>query len=130
MAQVNLDTAARLDIVCRKGDSFVLTVDFGTGVPRTGEEGAANDSKWDMDVKSSDASDATSILADTVFSYNTTVENKITIEASASEMASVTPGLYVYDLQNTDADTTVDGDSKVTTYLYGTFKVNADITTV
>ena len=33
MAKVNLDTAARLDIVCRKGDSFSLSVEFDTDVP-------------------------------------------------------------------------------------------------
>ena len=29
MAQVNLDTASRLDIICRKGDTFSLGIDFG-----------------------------------------------------------------------------------------------------
>ena len=35
MATVNLDTAARLDIVCRKRDSFQLVLDFGVEVPET-----------------------------------------------------------------------------------------------
>ncbi len=30
MAKVNLDTAARLDITCRKGDTFSLVLDFGS----------------------------------------------------------------------------------------------------
>ena len=125
MQTVNLDTAARLDIICRKGDSFTLTIDFGAAIPTSG---------WKMDVKSSDnsaGSSPTSIIADTVFAYDGSVTNKLTIEATATEMNNVTPGLYVYDLQNTDsnASNNVDSANKVKTYLYGTFKVNADVTT-
>tara|TARA_R110002110_G_scaffold352514_1_gene562553 strand:+ start:50 stop:433 length:384 start_codon:yes stop_codon:yes gene_type:complete len=127
MAQINLDTASRLDIICRKGDSFSLGIDFGSAIPTSG---------WKMDVNTRDnASTATSIIADTVFSYavganSDGVSNaKITIEATAAEMNAVASGLYVYDLQNTDSGTTVDSASQVKTYLYGTFKVNADVTT-
>jgi hypothetical protein len=35
MAKVNLDTASRLDITCRKGDSFALSVDFGEAISTT-----------------------------------------------------------------------------------------------
>lgn len=128
MQTVNLDTAARLDIICRKGDSFSLGVDFGAEIPSA---------TWKMDVKSSDnsaGSNPSSILADTAFSYvrsanSAGVNAKLTIEATAGEMNALTPGLYVYDLQNTDSSTDVDSASKVKTYLYGTFRVNADITT-
>jgi hypothetical protein len=122
MATVNLDTAARLDIVCRKGDSFQLVLDFGTTVPTSG---------WKMDVETADDG-GSSILADTVFYYNVTdgddTSSKLTIEASATEM-NVTAGLYVYDLQNTDSDSSnnIDSANKVKTYVYGTFKINEDI---
>ena len=120
MATVNLDTAARLDIICRRGDSFKLEIDFNEEVPTSG---------WKMDVLTSTG--GTSILADTVFSYPVTngeeTNSKLTIEATASEML-VNAGLYVYDLQNTDSNTDVDGASKVKTYTYGTFKVVGDIT--
>ena len=121
MATVNLDTAARLDIICRKGDSFKLEIDFNEQVPTSG---------WKMDVLTSTG--GTSILADTVFSYSVAngeeTNSKLTIEARSSEMAGASSGLYVYDLQNTDSNTNVDGASKVKTYTYGTFKVVGDIT--
>lgn len=121
MATVNLDTAARLDIVCRKGDSFQLVLDFGTTVPTSG---------WKMDVETADDG-GSSILADTIFAYAVSdgddTNSKLTIEASAAEMAAVSSGLYVYDLQNTDTSTTIDSASKVKTYIYGTFKINEDI---
>lgn len=122
MATVNLDTAARLDIVCRKGDSFQLVLDFGTAVPTSG---------WKLDVETADDG-GSSILADTVFSYSVSAgdatNSKLTIEASATEM-NVTAGLYVYDLQNTDSDSSnnIDSANKVKTYIYGTFKINEDI---
>lgn len=120
MATVNLDTAVRLDIICRRGDSFKLEIDFNKTVPTTG---------WKMDVLTS--SGGTSILADTVFSYPVTdgekTNSKLTIEATAGEMG-VAAGLYVYDLQNTDSNINVDGASEVKTYTYGTFKVVGDIT--
>ena len=37
MATVNLDTASRLDIICRRGDSFELVIDFGVGLTETSE---------------------------------------------------------------------------------------------
>ena len=36
MASVNLDTASRLNITCRRGDTFTLEVDFGEAVNTTG----------------------------------------------------------------------------------------------
>ena len=120
MATVNLDTAARLDVVCRKGDSFQLVLDFGVAVPAT---------TWKMDVltKSEGGSE---ILADSVFditrSDGDATNSKLTIEATASEM-NVTAGLYVYDLQVEDSGTQIDGANQVKTYLYGTFKVVDDI---
>ena len=45
MAQVNLDTAARLDIICRKGDSFELNVEFGVDFT------SLDDSGWEMGVR-------------------------------------------------------------------------------
>ena len=120
MATVNLDTAARLDIVCRKGDSFQLVLDFGVAVPAT---------TWKMDVltKSEGGSE---ILADSVFditrSDGDATNSKLTIEATASEM-NVAAGLYVYDLQVEDSGTQIDSANQVKTYLYGTFKVVDDI---
>jgi len=119
---VNLDTAARLDIICRKGDTFTLALDFGKSIADTA---TSSSSEWDMDVRESDTATGT-VLNDTDFTYSitdgTATRSKLTITASASTM-NVTSGLYVYDLQQTTS-------AAVKTYLYGTFTVNEDVTVV
>jgi hypothetical protein len=120
MATVNLDTAARLDIICRKGDSFQLVLDFGSAVPTTG---------WKLDVDTADDG-GTSVLPDSVFTYTVSngdaTNSKLTIEASSTDM-NVTSGLYVYDIQNTDSGVSIDSANKVKTYVFGTFKINEDV---
>ena len=130
MAQVNLDTATRLDIICRKGDSFELSVDFGEGVDST----IAN---WKMQVASSDTASTPALTVEgaessgtgfSIASNSDSVANaKLTIRVSSTTMAGLTSGLYVYDLQN-DSNTAGTTGGTVKTYLYGTFKVNEDVT--
>ena len=130
MAQVNLDTATRLDIICRKGDSFELSVDFGEGVDSI----MAN---WKMQVASSDTASTPALTVEgavasgtgfSIASNSDSVANaKLTIKVSSTTMAGLTSGLYVYDLQN-DSDTAGVSGGTVKTYLYGTFKVNEDVT--
>lgn len=130
MAQVNLDTASRLDIICRKGDSFELSVDFGEEINST----AAN---WKMQIATSDTATATetiegAVASGTGFEISDNADGetnaKLTIKISSTVMAGISGGLYVYDIQSDDnTDDTTGGVVK--TYLYGTFKVNEDITT-
>ena len=40
MPTVNLDTAARLDIICRRGDSFSLEVEFDQSLADVAASGA------------------------------------------------------------------------------------------
>lgn len=119
---VNLDTAARLDIICRKGDTFTLALDFGKSIA---DAATSASSEWDMDVRESDTA-STTVLNDTDFAYSisngTATNSKLTITATASTM-EVNSGLYVYDLQQTS-------NSVVKTYLYGTFTINEDVTVV
>ena len=122
MAQVNLDTAARLDIICRKGDRFELNVEFGVDFTALGNSG------FKMEVRSSDTA-STTVFPHTDFTIarvddeaggsETYLKGKIKI--SATNTAIDTSGLFVYDLQHTDNNVTK-------TYLFGTFKVNEDIT--
>ena len=81
---------------------------------------------WALDVRESDTSSGT-VLENTDFTYTVTdgkkTNSKLTVQSSASTMAAINSGLFVYDLQNTDSST-------VKTYLYGTFKVNEDVTLV
>ena len=125
MATVNLDTAARLDIVCRKGDTFTLVLDFGVTMDNT-----ANN--WKMQIAPSDTDDATISLEG---SPNFTIEDnddgvvdaKVTITIASDVMGGLSSGLYVYDLQ-TDSNTAGVTAGTVKTLLYGTFQVNEDIT--
>jgi hypothetical protein len=123
MAQVNLDTAQRLDIICRKGDTFKLEIDFGQNIPGAG---------WAMQVRESDTS-SNIVLSETEFTYvvgpgfdnngDPLNSSKLTIEVASSEMETVDSGVWVYDLENNFSGV-------VKTYLYGIFKINEDVTVV
>ena len=113
---INLDTSTRVDITCRKGDTFKLEFTF------TDDDGDAIDLTtytWKMDVKETDTSSSDAI-GDSSFTYSGNDEGKLTITATASTMAGVSGGLYVYDLQSTNSGT-------VKTWVYGIFKVNEDV---
>ena len=119
-ATANLDTSSRLDIVCRKGDTFSLPIDFQTTV---------NTSGWTMQVRQTDTSEGEDNIIleadDTAIavSTGTATNSKITVTVAASVMELMPSGLFVYDIQNSSGDPAV-----VKTYLYGTFKVNEDVT--
>ncbi len=114
--QINLDNSSRVDVTCRKGDSFELKFTF------TDAAGAAIDISgyaWKMDVKETDTS-SSDIIADSSFSYSGTNAGVLTITAAAAVMAGVAGGLYVYDLQSTTGGI-------VKTWVYGIFKINEDV---
>ena len=125
MPTVNLDTASRLDIICRKGDTFRLVLDFGQNMESPAED-------WKMQVASSDTASAATLTLEgatnfTIEANDDGVANaKVTITASSTAMAAVPSGLYVYDIQTDDND---GAGGEVKTHVYGTFKVNEDITT-
>lgn len=114
--QINLDTSTRVDITCRKGDTFKLELTFneadGTPIDISGYS-------WKMDVKETDTS-AGDIIPDSDFTYSSTVTGKLTVSASSTIMAGVSGGLYVYDLQSTNS-------GEVKTWVYGIFKINEDV---
>ena len=128
MAVVNLDTAARLDIICRKGDTFDVTIDFGTSLALYPV------GYWKMQIRDSDDGSggpatngtATFSLVDANTHGDFTVSgNTLTITIYAEDTPGTKgwgSGTYVYDLQ-TDLTS---GDIK--TWLYGTFTINEDIT--
>ena len=115
MASVNLDIAQRLDITCRKRDTFSLTLNF------TDSSGTAiNLSAYTFKLDVRDASNNSDIIADNVFDYTGNSNGQLVISATSSEM-DVSSGVYIYDLQTTLSGT-------VTTWLYGTFTINDDVT--
>ena len=125
---VNLDTAARLDIICRKGDTFLLSLEFGREMANTSPTSATGGdaASYALDVRETDTATSASLTmsgSDIVISDGQTTDSKVTITKSASSMG-INAGVYVYDFQQTLANGTVK------TYLYGTFTVNEDVTVV
>lgn len=118
MASINLDVAQRLDITCRKRDTFKLTLNFtdssGTAIDLTGYA-------FKMDVR--DATNSTDIIADTLIVPTVNAggtQGKLELDITDSNM-NVSAGVYIYDLQSTVSGV-------VTTWLFGTFTINDDVT--
>ena len=141
MAKVNLDIADRLDITCRQGDTFELTLTLkdsdGTGLPLSTDHYS-----FLMQVRASstvsripESSDGSSegIVIGSVelgrkgpvnFTFNNIDDNgNVTLFLSAADMAKVPSGRYKYDFQYKVNDTQK-------TVLEGSFKINADISKV
>lgn len=113
---VNLDNAQRVDIICRKGDTFSIEIDFYDANNQPIDLTAYT---WKMDVSESDTS-PTPILDDTDFNYNGNSTGTLFVTATANTMSTINGGMYVYGLQSNDAGT-------VKTWLYGLFTVNEDV---
>jgi len=113
---VNLDNAQRVDIICRKGDTFSIEVNFydanNQPIDLTGYT-------WKMEVSESDTS-ATPVLDSNDFSYTGNSTGTLFVTATANTMLTINGGMYIYGLQSNDAGT-------VKTWLYGLFTVNEDV---
>lgn len=141
MAKVNLDIADRLDITCRQGDTFELTLTLkdsdGTGLPLSTDQYS-----FLMQVRASSSvsripenldGKSEGIVIGSVelgrkgpvnFTFNNIDDNgNVTLFLSAADMAKVPPGRYKYDFQYKVNDTQK-------TVLEGSFKINADISKV
>lgn len=121
MASINLDKASRLDIKCRRGDTFTMIMTFPADQtatrPYTG---------WQMEVRDAATNDASTIIAKENISFGAYTDSgtKTTIIISSSVMSAVASGQYVYDIQHVSSDDT----PVVETFLYGTFTIVEDIT--
>jgi len=121
---INLDIASRVDIVCRRGDTFVLELTFKD------EAGDVIDLssgyEWMMQVRETDTSTSAALDGDSNdesandFGFTGTNAGVLTITASAAVMAGLAGGIYVYDLQSAQG-------AVVTTWMYGKFTVNEDV---
>ena len=125
-AKVNLDSAARLDITCRKGDTFVLFVDFGFDLSADYQA-----DEWKLQVRTDEDDTGAPILdiendGTTYFTIMDGDENnsKLKITIPSSDM-DITSGLYVYDLEVLNDEVT---PNLRKTWLYGLFTVTEDIT--
>lgn len=122
--EINLDIANRVDITTRRGDTFNLELTFKdeAGDPIDLSSGY----EWMMQVRESDTSSAAILDGDSnddlAADIGFTGDNNglLTITVSAAVMAGIEGGIYVYDLQSSQG-------AVVTTWMYGIFKVNEDV---
>jgi hypothetical protein len=148
---INLDTAQRVDVVCRKGDTFDLTLTL-KDTASTPASIVADADTFKMEVRTTDdagdaysSGDAVIILSteddtnsDTKQiivkdSAGTTLDDStvgvadtdgvVRFTVTSSNMGLTLSGLYVYDIEMTDFS----NSNKVTTLIYGTFKINEDV---
>ena len=136
-SSVNLDSAENLNITCRRGDTFTLTIvlknSSGTALTL-----ATSNYEFFMQVRSSSRSRGSDrsrklIMGSTTFgeaepsgknfSFTTDDSGNLTISASSDIMKGVLTGSYVYDIQQKL-------DSVNTTILFGSFIVNDDISKI
>tara|TARA_R110000803_G_scaffold203764_1_gene269495 strand:- start:2194 stop:2610 length:417 start_codon:yes stop_codon:yes gene_type:complete len=130
--RVNLDVSERLDITCRKGDTFSLTVTIkdssGVVLPLV-----TNNYSFLMQVWGNSKKSKNPVLGST--NLGKKVDNSfepfvlddsgnVTITATAATMRVVNPGKYTYDLQYVLP--TSSGVDTHTTVLKGSFIINED----
>jgi len=143
--KVNLDVSEKLDITCRRGDTFSLTVTLkdsdGVALPL-----ATDNYSFVMQVRDGNVSavekGASGLIIGTkglgskavdakgqersFESFVTDDSGNVTITATATTMRQVPAGNYIYDLQQIKPNTTTGVDVH-TTILKGAFRVNQDI---
>ena len=139
-SKVNLDVSEKLDITCRRGDTFSITLTLNDS-SGTAIQLSTLGYEFLMDVKTNPSqtrgkSVKREVIASSALSKSQSdVNDKLTngfeftditdsgtvkVTASADVMSGFPVGVYVYDIQQK-----VGGE--VTTILRGSFKVNEDI---
>ncbi len=143
--KVNLDVSEKLDITCRRGDTFSLTVTLkdssGTALPL-----ATDGYKFIMQVRGSASSarnkGASGLILGSRELGSRAINSKgndssfedftlddsgnVTITATATTMRDIPAGNYLYDLQQIKPNTST-GIDEHTTILRGSFRVNEDV---
>lgn len=143
MASVNLDTTTRLDITCRQGDTFELTLTL-KDASGNGLDLLTDKYQFLMQVRSNKTrptvnqirvpseTDPSIVIGSTElgkkaevnFSFiNIDDDGNVTIFLSADDMRKIDAGRYRYDLQYKVGDVQK-------TVLEGSFRVNGDISKV
>lgn len=127
MATANLDISEKLDIVCKRGDSFSMSI---TMTDSSGSPINNSTYVFKLMVKSKDVNEGRSAGINLPVAYDETLviidnvnggaDGVATFNETASNM-QIDPGTYVYDIQYTNG-------TEVKTILEGLFKVNPDVT--
>ena len=132
--KINLDTSSRVDVTCRKGDTFSLrlTVTAADGIAvgfaaadiflfqvRDSDTGALVTNGSNTFSASVTADDATAGGVNANGVTNTSLKY-IDLSVSAAIMKTMPSGLYVYDVEQKSG-------TVVSTLIFGTLKVNEDV---
>lgn len=130
--KVNLDISEKLNITCRKGDTFSMTI---TLKDSEGNPLSLVDDEYEflMQVRTYKSQGGELIMGTIAsaaqqvtnenFTFSTDNDGNVTITAADSVMRNVPAGRYVYDLQQMV-------NSETTTLLEGSFVVNDDISKI
>lgn len=119
MASINLDRSSRLDIRCRKKDTFTLIFTFDED-----QRDARPVGGWKMQVRPSADHDTNPTLeasGATNFTYSD-VGKKLTLTIASTAMTF--SGQFVYDIQHASSDST----PVVETFFHGVFTAVEDVT--
>ena len=130
-SKVNLDTSERLDITCRQGDTFSLTVTLkdsaGVAITLSTLENSFLMQVWGANSKEPilGSPNLGKTVAKTFEAFVIDDSGNVTISATASTMKDISSGVYIYDLMSVlPSSTTADTH---TTILRGNFTINPDV---
>ena len=123
--KINLDTSERVDITCRKGDTFSLRLNITNADDTVGF--TAGD-VFLMEVRNSDTGTPVANTSDPVvqFVMEVTADSDdvtakyIDLTLAATTMKTMPSGLYAYDIEQKSG-------AVVTTLIYGTVRVIEDV---
>jgi len=131
MASINTDIAQTLNITCRRGDTLAIDINFKDSSQSNAAIDISSGFSFQMQVRSSDLDEATTPLLGDETSGDGT-HGKITLTPGSSgklsvliedgPMKSIPSGNYVYDIQASK------NDGSVQTWVKGDFIVNEDVT--
>jgi len=113
MASVNLDIANNLGIVCRRGDTFKLTLSIQDSNNQPIDTTAYT---FSMVVKNG----STSVLTFSDSDFTKNVDGSLVVNKSSVDM-SIDIGTFKYDIQSTKIS-----DGFVQTWVFGNFTVKED----
>lgn len=133
--KVNLDISEKLNITCRKGDTFKITLTLkdsdGVAISLTDDgyeflmQVRSDKTKSGKLILGTEAKGATAKQGDAItnFTFATDNSGNVTITATDAVMRKIPAGRYIYDLQQIV-------NSETTTLLEGSFVVNDDISKI
>ena len=124
MASVNTDIAQTLDITCRRGDTFSLTINFKQSDGTSAVD--LTNYTFEMEVRSSADDDGDSPViskSNIPISVTNATAGTISIGITDTVMETVEGDTYVYDIQAITSNA-----GATTTWVTGSFTVNEDIT--